>query len=107
MKDYSYYAGLLSKRLSQMREEKGLSAREMSLQLLQCESYINKIENRKSLPSMATFFAICGFLEISPQDFFNDDIQYPAKIREIEKELIKLDEDKLSLILSLIRYLSD
>ena len=33
--DYSYYANLIGQRLSKMREEKGLSAREMSLQLLQ------------------------------------------------------------------------
>ena len=103
--DYSYDANLIGQRLSKMMGEKGLSAREMSLQLLQCESYINKIENHKSLPSMATFFAICGFLEISPQDFFSDDMEYPVLIREIEKELITFDEEKLRLILSLVRYM--
>ena len=54
---------------------------------------------------MATFFAICGFLEISPQDFFSDDMEYPVLIREIEKELITFDEEKLRLILSLVRYM--
>ena len=32
-------------RLARLREKKGVSARDMSLSLGQCESYINKIEN--------------------------------------------------------------
>ena len=32
-------------RLSKLRQEKGVSARDMSLSLGQSESYINKIEN--------------------------------------------------------------
>ena len=33
------------KRLAELRQEKGVSARDMSLSLGQSESYINKIEN--------------------------------------------------------------
>ena len=39
-----YYEGF-SKRLAELRQEKGVSARDMSLSLGQSESYINKIEN--------------------------------------------------------------
>ena len=47
-----------SKRLTQLRQKKGVTARDMSLSLGQSESYINKIENNYSLPSMNGFFYI-------------------------------------------------
>ena len=52
------YEDLLSERLSKLRTAKGVSAREMSLAIEQNESYINRIENGKSLPSMQAFFYI-------------------------------------------------
>ena len=57
-------------RLSELRSQYGISAREMSLSLGQNPGYINNIENRKSLPSMAAFFDICDYLGISPEEFF-------------------------------------
>ena len=43
-------------RLTSLREQKKVSAREMSLDLGQNGSYINRIENRKAFPSMQCFF---------------------------------------------------
>lgn len=57
------YLNFFSQRLNELRTQKGVSARDMSLSLGQCESYINKIENQKSLPSMNVFFYICDFLK--------------------------------------------
>ena len=65
------YLDFFSQRLSELRTQKGVSARDMSLSLGQCESYINKIENHKSLPSMNVFFYICDYLDIQPKDFFD------------------------------------
>lgn len=42
-------------RLAQLRNQKGVSARDMSLSLGQSESYINKIENGKAFPAMRCF----------------------------------------------------
>lgn len=42
-------------RLTSLREQKKVSAREMSLDLGQNGSYINRIENRKAFPSMQCF----------------------------------------------------
>lgn len=64
------YEELFCKRLTELRLEKGVSARDMSLSLGQSESYINRIENQKMLPSMTVFFYICEYFEISPHDFF-------------------------------------
>ena len=55
-------------RISELRIQKGVSARDMSLSLGQSESYINKIENKRTLPSMTGFFYICDYLNITPQE---------------------------------------
>lgn len=64
------YEKEFSKRLCELRLEKGVSAREMSLSLGQSASYINRIENGKMLPSMGGFFKICDYLSITPHAFF-------------------------------------
>ena len=60
------------KRLAELRQEKGVSARDMSLSLGQSESYINKIENNYAMPSMQGFFYICEFLGVTPAEFFDE-----------------------------------
>lgn len=64
-------------RLTSLREQKKVSAREMSLDLGQNGSYINRIENRKAFPSMQCFFYICDYLQISPAAFFDDTTRAP------------------------------
>ena len=61
-------------RLRFLRNERNISAREMSLALGQNESYINKIETCQRSVSMSAFFNICDFLSITPSDFFNENI---------------------------------
>ena len=65
------YLNWFPSRLAELRIQRGVSARDMSLSLGQSESYINKIENKRTLPSMAGFIYICEYLGITPQEFFN------------------------------------
>ncbi len=97
------YDDLFYDRLASLRTKLGVSAREMSLSLGQSESYINKIENKKSLPSMTGFFYICEYLGIHPKEFFDDKLKNPAKISEIVSELNKLNDKQLEYILNLTK----
>lgn len=54
---------LFYKRLTQLRIQKGVSARDMSLSLGQNENYINLIENKHNYPSMTGFFIYVNILE--------------------------------------------
>ncbi|WP_337928083.1 helix-turn-helix transcriptional regulator, partial [Anaerotignum lactatifermentans] len=47
--DYEKY---FYERLSKLRSQKNVSARDMSLSIGQSENYINSIENKRMLPSM-------------------------------------------------------
>ena len=58
-------------RLSVLRNQKGVSARDMSLSIGQNPAYINHIENGRSTPSFPVFTYICEYLGISEKEFFD------------------------------------
>ena len=101
------YTQWFSERLAQLRMEKGVSARDMSLSLGQSESYINKIENKRTMPSMIGFFYICEYLGIEPKDFFDTQTISPTKATEIIQELGKLSTEKADHILQIIKDMTE
>ncbi len=101
------YLVWFSKRLTDLRQQKGVSSREMSLALGQSESYINKIENKRALPSMLGFIYICEYLNVSPAEFFDIDNKSPNISSEITKEFSKLSPDHANHILKIIKDLNE
>lgn len=93
---------LFYKRLTQLPNKQGISARDMSLSLGQSESYINKIENGKALPSMSAFFYICDFLKIHPRDFFDESDKNPATSQELTQKFMNLTSKQQEHLLFLI-----
>lgn len=92
-------------RLAALRTKKGVSARDMSLSIGQSPNYINKIEGKKSYPSMTVFFFICEYLGITPKEFFDVDVQNPARLTELITEINTLDDKTLEHMLGLVRGL--
>lgn len=101
------YLEWFPERLAQLRLEKNVSARDMSLSLGQCESYINKIENRRTMPSMAGFFYICEYLGITPSAFFDMETVSPTKSMDIASRIGKLPAHKSEHILQVIQDLME
>ena len=99
------YENEFQTRLAQLREKKGVSARDMSLSIGQNPGYINNIETGKALPSMSGFFYICEYLQLSPKDFFDTDAKNPEKLNELIKDLKKLDDKQLDSIASIVQGL--
>ncbi len=89
------YDAILALRLVKLRQLKGLSARELSLQLGMSPGYINAVENHKSLPSMQVFFYICFALDVSPAEFFDLSNSSPTHINKISSSLKKLPPECL------------
>ena len=100
------YEEFFSLRLAELRMQKGVSARDMSLSIGQSENYINKIENRKSLRSMHAFFFICEYLGVTPAQFFDKDNQNPALLNDALSEIRKLDEASLAHIMGLAKEIN-
>ncbi len=100
------YIQWFPRRLAQLRMEKGCSARDMSLSLGQSESYINKIENSRTMPSMIGFFYICEYFGITPGEFFDPEARSLQKTQELAQELKKLDVHEAQHVLQIIRDLN-
>ena len=96
------YLNWFSTRIAELRAQKGVSARDMSLSLGQSESYINKIENKRTLPSMAGFIYICEYFGISPQEFFDTNSPVPQKKKALMLELEKLTAPQLDHVMLIV-----
>lgn len=93
------------KRLVELRMNKGVSARDMSLSIGQSAGYINNIENGVNLPSMSVFFYICEYLGVTPEEFFDLESKNPTKLDSIIKDLKHLDDKQLDTISNLVKDL--
>ena len=82
------YEDFFVKRLQQLRDQKNISAREMSVSLGQNINYINQIENKKNFPTMQSFFYICQYLNITPEEFFCIDKVNPEKSEDVYKRQV-------------------
>lgn len=99
------YGEDFSERLSKLRNQKGVSARDMSLSIGQNPCYINNIENGKALPSMSSFFFICDYFGISPKEFFDTENSQPLEMRKLERNLKKLCPKTLQSISNIVENL--
>ena len=74
-------------RLTDLRNARGVSAREMSLSIGQNPGYIHNIECGRALPSMECFFFICEYLKITPADFFDLGNAAPSELTQAARGL--------------------
>ncbi len=102
-KCYEDFEDFISKRLTNLREQKNISARDMSLSLGLAEGYINHIENKSNMPSMKSLFYICEFLKITPRDFFDDGAEAPELLAALVNECKRLDRDSLQGLLTFVQ----
>lgn len=96
-----------AKRLVELRMNKGVSARDMSLSIGQSAGYINNIESGVNFPSMTVFFYICDYLHITPQQFFEEGNAYPDQLAAVIENLKKMDKESLSYISGIAEKLAN
>lgn len=96
------YEELIAKRLIKLRELKGVTAREMSLDIGQNPSYINRIENRKSMPSIQGLYYICEYFRITPGEFFTESNANPTLANELSEKIRKMSPKQLESLKSII-----
>lgn len=99
--DESVYEELFYDRLAQLRSAKKVSARDMGLSIGQNPGYINGLENRKVIPSMAVFFYIFEYLNVTLKEFFDGAMHSPDILKEIYQDMQSLDRESLKLLHSL------
>lgn len=99
------YEKEFSQRLAQLRLQKGISARDMSLSIGQNPGYINTIENGKSFPTMTNFFYICEYLNITPMEFFDISSDNPEKLKELTENIKLLNSSQLDAVTMIVNEL--
>ncbi len=87
-------------RLIELRLNKGVSARDMSLSLGQSAGYINNIENGVNYPSMSLFFYICEYFGITPAEFFDTLSTNPEKLNELCNLAKGLSNEQLDILIA-------
>jgi len=107
MLDWKDYEKFTRNRITQLRLQKKVSARDMSLSIGQNNSYINQIETEKSFPSLQALFYICEYFDITPQQFFDEGNDYPVRLGKLMESLKKLDDTSLGHIEWLVNVLAD
>ena len=98
-------SAFVRERITALRMQKGVSEYQMSYDLGHSRGYINNISSGKSLPSLAELFAICDYLNITPQEFFNTDATAPQKSKELLHEIERLTPEQTDHIMLVIRDL--
>lgn len=96
---------LFYRRLAELRMEKGVSARDMSLSFGQSAGYINGLENKNGFPSMQVFFYICEYLGVTPSEFFDEGNSSPLECRELMEDLKALDKENIRNIKAIVKGL--
>lgn len=99
------YEDFVQERIARLRLQKNVSARDMSLSLGQNSSYINRIENKKAVPSLQGLFYICDYFGITPQEFFDEENAHPSQLAELMENMKQLDEKTLTHIGELVKTL--
>ena len=92
-----------AKRLYELRQRKGQSARDLSLTLGFAPNYYSNLESAKNYPSMNTFFYLCDYFSITPKEFFEYEDAAPELSGELFAEIKKMDAKTKEHLLRLIR----
>lgn len=99
------YSSAFRERLANLREQRDLSQRALSLKMAQSENYINHIENGLNFPTMENFFHICEYLGITPKEFFEFEAKDLSLANELAEEIRGLEPKHQAALLSIVRDL--
>lgn len=99
------YETFVRDRITSLRLQRGISEYKMSYDLGHSRGYINNISSGKALPSMSEFFAICEYFNITPIEFFDQNLKNPRLYNQAARCLEQLNEEDLELTLTNINRL--
>lgn len=89
------FRAFIGSRITELRMEKNVSERGMSLELGKSESYIRSITSGLTLPSLKEMFNIVSYFGISITDFFAPAEETDGRYHRLCERLRKLDDEQL------------
>lgn len=106
MDEILQYEAFLRNRITELREQKGISEHRLSLELGKSGSYVRSITSGATLPSIKELFNMIVYFEVSPSEFFaglEDQTSLRVLLGEKLRELDDADLEKVSLFIDWIR----
>ena len=94
-------------RITELRLQKNVSEYKMSYDLGHSKGYVQSITSGRALPSMSEFLYMCEYFEITPEQFFSENIPKPIKLERAVKALDKLNDADLDRIIDLAERLAE
>lgn len=100
------YGKFVADRITELCLKKNVSEYQMSLDLGRNKTYIQSITSGRNLPKMQQFFEICNYFEITPEEFFDQNLHNIPLYHKATDLLKEVDEDDLLAIISVLSRLS-
>ena len=91
--------------ITELRIKKNISEYQMSIELGRNKSYMQSISSGRTLPSMRQFLEICDYLEVTPCEFFDEEIHNLPLYQKANAMLKQLDDDAILAVLPLLHQL--
>ncbi|WP_302789160.1 helix-turn-helix transcriptional regulator [Anaerostipes caccae] len=96
----------VANRITELRVKKNVSEYQMSLDLGKNKSYIQNISSGRSLPSMSQFLEICNYFNITPQQFFDEELHNLPLYQKANDLLKQLDDDDMMAVIPILNRLT-
>lgn len=88
----------IAERITKLRIEHNVSEYQLSLDLGFSKGYIQAISSGNILPSLSALYKICGYFDITPEQFFSGDDSDPKLLKDLLGELREMSiEEQYSL----------
>ena len=103
-KSYHYFMKMneVIDRISYFRNQKGLTAKDLSLSIDKHEGYINKLEAKDFNLPTKNLLLILEVLEISPAEFFSDNYKTYESDNQLADLISKLSKEKRELLINFL-----
>lgn len=95
----------IAERITELRLKKDISEYQMSIDLGRNKSYIQSITSGNSLPSMRQFLEMCDYLELTPHEFFDENLHNVPLYLKATDLLKELGDDDMLAIISVLNRL--
>lgn len=87
-------------RISVLRTKKNISEYRMSTDLGHSKSYMQSISSGRSMPSLSEFLYICEYLDVTPKEFFDEDIIEPQLAQKLYQLTRNMSKEDLEILIT-------
>jgi hypothetical protein len=101
------YEEFIRRRITELRIKKNVSEARMSKDMGHSNSYIRSITSGRALPSMGEFLYMCEYFEITPRDFFDEEIANPLLVQKALDGMKTLNDKDLLTLIGLIDRMNE